>query len=73
LNRINAAQCASLANLYSVIRKTLTDADAAIDRISYYKTHPVEREQAHERNRETIDSFRTPPCPKDFVLPKEIE
>jgi hypothetical protein len=73
LNRINAAQCASLQNLYGVIRTSVANSDAAIDELDYYKQHPLERERAHERNRETLEAFRTPPCPRNFVLPKEIE
>lgn len=68
INRINRAQCASLTNLYVVIRKTLADADAAIDEIDYYREHPAERERAHERNRETRERFRKPPCPENTQI-----
>lgn len=68
VNEINVAQCASLRNLYAVIRKTLADGDKAIDRIDYYRTHPAERAEAHARNRETISRFREPPCPPNIRL-----
>jgi hypothetical protein len=73
LNKVNIAQCTSLQNLYGVLQKSILESDRAIDQIAYYKTHPVEREQAHERNRETLESFRTPPCPEEIVLPKELD
>ena len=63
VNEVNASQCASLRNLYNVIRKSLEDSDKAIDEIAYYKQNPVERARAHERNRATIAAFRLPPCP----------
>ena len=69
VNRINQAQCASLQNLYMVIRKTITDSEAAIDELAYYAEHPVERAEAHARNRETLARFKTPPCPKDITIP----
>lgn len=68
VNRINAAQCASLRNLYAVIRKTLEDGDMAIDKIAYYRTHPEEREAAHNRNQATIARFRDPPCPANVTI-----
>jgi hypothetical protein len=68
LNTVNLAQCASLQNLYRVIQKSLRDSDKAIDEIAYYQAFPVERKRAHERNEETIELFRTPPCPPNIVL-----
>jgi hypothetical protein len=69
VNRINHAQCASLQNLYAVIRKTITDSERAIDTLDYYKQHPKERADAHMRNRETLQRFKTPPCPPDITVP----
>ncbi len=73
LNMVNLAQCRSLQNLYTVLQKSIADSDRAIDEVDYYKRHPLEREQAHERNRETLESFRTPPCPEQIVLSKELK
>ena len=68
INEVNAAQCSSLVNLYAVIRKSLEDADKAIDELDYYRLHPLERMRAHERNRETLHRFRNPPCPNDIQI-----
>lgn len=68
LNKVNEAQCASLQNLYAVIRKTLADADKAIDEIAYYRRFPTERRRAHARNAATLERFRTPPCPRNISL-----
>jgi len=68
INQINTAPCKSLRNLYIVIRKSIEDGNRAIDEISYYKAHPAERLRAHARNRETLELFRIPPCPKDVRL-----
>lgn len=68
LNEVNAAQCASLRNLYTVIQKSLLDGDKAIDELAYYRQFPDERRRAHLRNRKTMEMFRTPPCPRDFKL-----
>lgn len=68
INDVNASQCLSLTNLYSVIRKTLEDADKAIDTIDYYEEHPAERARAHERNRATLMLFHQPPCPDAISL-----
>src|SRR5688500_17210057 len=46
INKVNVAQCASLRNLYGVIRKTLRDGDEAIDNIQYYRDHPGELAEA---------------------------
>ena len=71
LNEVNKAQCRSLKNLYAVIRKTLKDADKAIDELIYYQVYPKERVRAHQRNRKTLAMFKTPPCPKNFRLQPE--
>lgn len=71
INHVNRAQCASLANLYSIIRLTLQQSDQSIDQITYYRTHPAERERAHIQNAETLAKFRTPPCPRDISLPNK--
>lgn len=68
LNKVNASQCASLRNLYNVIRKSLEDSDKTIDELAYYKTHPEERAQAHARNQSTLMLFRLPPCPPAVQL-----
>lgn len=64
LNAINEAQCDSLANLYGVIRKTLKDAETTITGSAYYREHPGEQRDALRRNQDTIDRFKTPPCPR---------
>lgn len=69
VNDVNHAQCASLQNLYGVIRKTITDSEMAIDTLDYYKHHPKERAAAHLRNQETLARFKTPPCPDDITVP----
>lgn len=71
INQVNAAQCAALRNLYSIIRLTLKQSDSNIDQITYYRTHPLERERAHMQNAETLSKFRTPPCPPDIALPNK--
>lgn len=68
LNQVNRAQCLALQNLYIVIRKTLADADKAIDELAYYRTYPAERLRAHARNQETLKLFRSPPCPRDIAV-----
>lgn len=68
LNVINTSQCRSLQNLYTVIRKSLRDADAAIDELAYYRQYPAERKRAHQRNTQTLDMFKTPPCPANFTI-----
>ena len=69
VNRINQAQCASLQNLYAVIRKTILDSEMAIDTLAYYQEHPQERAEAHARNQDTLARFKTPPCPPDITIP----
>lgn len=71
INHVNQAQCASLANLYSIIRLTLQQSDKSIDQITYYRTHPLERRRAHMQNALTLAKFRTPPCPADITLPNK--
>lgn len=63
INAVNQAQCASLRNLYAVIRKSLEDSDAQIDKLAYYREHPGEARDAHRRNQDTIRRFKTPVCP----------
>lgn len=71
INLVNRAQCASLRNLYAVIRKSLKDGDKELDKIVYYREHPAERARARERTRQTINQFRTPPCPPDVSVTSE--
>jgi len=71
INMINRAQCASLRNLYAVIRKSLKDGDIELGRITYYREHPAERARARERTRQTISQFRQPSCPPNVSITPE--
>jgi hypothetical protein len=71
LNQINREQCASLSNLYAVIRQTLVESDRRIDTIAYYRSHPAERRRAHRANVAILTKFRTPPCPKRIAVPAD--
>lgn len=69
LNAINHAQCKSLRNLYLVLARTIAESDESISKVEYFRRHPAEARAAHERNRMTLRSFRSPPCPPDVTLP----
>lgn len=68
INGVNAAQCASLRNLYAVIRQTIEASDRNVDTLQYYKEHPDEAELVHEQNARTLAKFREPPCPQQIEL-----
>jgi hypothetical protein len=68
LNMVNAEQCASLRNLYGIIRQTIVESDSRIDAIAYYRAHAAERRAAHRANFAIIARFRRPPCPKKILL-----
>ncbi len=70
LNHINAEQCASLRNLYSIIQETIAKQDLTVDVTAYYRSHPAERRRRHMEDAAIIERFRLPPCPKKILLPR---
>lgn len=68
INYVNHTQCKALQNLYDTIRLTITQSDAAIDTIQYYREHPDERARAHQNNQDTLNKFIVPPCPKNINI-----
>jgi hypothetical protein len=63
LNRINKAQCESLRNIYTLLRLTIVQSDQRIEEMAYYRAHPVEAQEQHDRNQALLLQFRDPPCP----------
>lgn len=71
VNEINTAQCASLRNIYTLLRSTVEESDRRLDNIQYYRQHPAELADAHATNLAILLRFRTPPCPSDVAIPTD--
>lgn len=58
----NREICVAVNNLNSVISQTLKRSKKNLDKLSYYRTHPSEREQQRKEIDRTIRDFKPRTC-----------